>query len=314
MTRTSGELDSRIDLFDSSGQVLISGDDPPNSPLNAQITNFRVRENGVYYVRATRYGWETGPSTGTYILRVEEVPPEELGTRPLTARYMDYGDVLTASIDDDVTVRFFEFDAQRGDFVSVTVQRETENVAPSVSIWNADLRPISTVPARSGGEEVRIPGISIPEDGLYYVVVSRFGSEEGTSIGTFSVTLNGRAGLAMDDNMLEIIYDTEVNGIIDDNHVSESYRFLGEEGDVVTITLRRQEGDLDPLLTLFDETGKQLIADDDSYAELEEGSKDALIQAYRLPRDGVYVIEASRFERVAGETSGVYGLRLELVN
>jgi hypothetical protein len=75
--------------------------------------------------------------------------------------------------------------------------------------------------------------------------------------------------------------------------------------------MRRLDGDLDPLLTLRDATGKQLAFDDDGVGE---GTKDAIIKLFRLPADGPYRIEASRFERTAGITSGIYLLTLEKEN
>ncbi len=100
--------------------------------------------------------------------------------------------------------------------------------------------------------------------------------------------------------MLEVFYGTEMRGVIDTNIPYESFLFYGEQGDVITITMERTTGDLDSLLTLY-QGSKQIAFDDDS-----GGSQNAAIQNFTLPQDGVYRIEASRFERESGTTSGTY--------
>ncbi|MBZ0321243.1 MAG: PPC domain-containing protein [Anaerolineae bacterium] len=307
MKRTSGNLDPLLDLFDASGGYLISGDDDPNSygSLNAAILNFMIPNNGSYIIRATRWGYDAGTSSGSFLIELTEIPPETLGTRPANARFMAYDDTVTSQIDNEISIRFFQFEATRGDVISAVATRETGNISPQLSLLYMDLRPISVGTTGSGQEESRISA-TIPENGRYLLAVSRFRGTEGTSEGEFSLTLIGRQGIGGGD-ALEIVYEAQVTGIIDTAHTSETYIFLGEEGDLVTITMQRLDGNLDCLLTLQDETGKQLIFNDD----IEQGVvQDSRISRFRLPADGLYRIEASRFDRVAGTTSGAYSLTL----
>ncbi len=307
MKRTSGNLDPLLDLFDASGGYLISGDDDPNSygSLNAAILNFMIPNNGSYIIRATRWGYDVGTSSGSFLIELTEIPPETLGTRPANARFMAYDDTVTSQIDNEISIRFFQFEATRGDVISAVATRETGNISPQLSLLYMDLRPISVGTTGSGQEESRISA-TIPENGRYLLAVSRFRGTEGTSEGEFSLTLIGRQGIG-GGVALEIVYEAQVTGIIDSAHTSETYIFLGEEGDLVTITMQRLDGNLDCLLTLQDETGKQLIFNDD----IEQGVvQDSRISRFRLPADGLYSIEASRFDRIAGTTSGAYSLTL----
>jgi hypothetical protein len=310
LVRTSGDLDPVIDLYsEPSNQPLIVGDDTATS-LNAEIRDFMLPEDddGIYIIRATRHGRAGGSTQGTYLLLLTQTPVETLGTRPNNARFIRYGDEVIATIDDEVPIRFFQFEAHRGDLISAAAIRESDDLSPTLSLLDSELRPVSVSPEVEDQSESRIPGASIPEDGLYYLAVSRYEGIDGETIGAFRLQLNGRQGVNV--NMgLELVYGAQMNGYLDNENFAANYVFVGAGGDIVTITMQRTEGNLDPLLTLHDITGKLLISNDDGFAE---GSQDALIRNYTLPADGIYIIEASRYQRVAGETSGDYVLTLEI--
>lgn len=310
MARTSGDLDPLLNLFDANGQVLITGDDDETSrePLNAGILNYMLPADGTYYIRATRYGYANGPSRGTYLLEIALAPPNSLGTRPTNARFIEYGDLLEGTIVDETPVRFFRFEARRGDIVSAVVTQQSGDLIPTINLLAADLSLISTSNDSVAQTEARIPGATIPETGNYFLTVARIGGFEGETSGAFSLQFEGRAGIAGDDS-LELIYGSQVFGSLNNNKHADTYIFVGTAGDTITITMRNIDGNLDPLLILRNDSGKQLVADDDSFAE---GSRDAVIRAFMLPDDGIYQIEATRYQRVAGTSTGTYSLTLDL--
>lgn len=311
MRRTSGNLDPLLDLFDGAGQLLIFGDDDPdnaNSP-NAGIVNFTIPTDGVYFIRATRYGREGGTTSGSYVLTINEIPVDQLGKTPASARLVSYGDVTTGTIDQETHTRFFRFEGNRGDVISAIVTREGGNLAPRVSLLDDELRTLSISPDNPAVSEARIPGASLSDDGIYYLVVTRYSGEEGTSEGEFTLQFNGNPGIGA-PNSLELIYGAQLNGFINDERFTELYVFQGEAGDRINITMENIEGDLDPLLTLKDSEGKQLTFSDDDI----EGTRDAFIENYVLPETGVYRLEASRYDNRDGNTSGTYLLTIDKVN
>lgn len=310
MRRTSGNLDPLLDLYlDPLGQPLRSEDDD-GSTQNAAITNYLIPQDGTYYIRATRYGRSGGSSSGTYLLSLEAVPPDTLGTRLSNARYLNYGSTLTGTISDEISARYFQFEAQRGDIVSVFVARSSANddLVPTISLLSLELNQIAASTNTDTQREARLAGVSIPETGLYYLVISRLEGLNGDTTGAFELELMGRPGL-VNSTGLEIVYGGQVNGILDQNNFADTYIFVGQANDVITITMRRSEGDLDTLLTLRNADGKQLAANDDGF---DDGSRDSIIRAFVLPADGIYQIEASRYDRTVGTTSGMYILRLDL--
>jgi len=72
--------------------------------------------------------------------------------------------------------------------------------------------------------------------------------------------------------------------------------------------MERASGDLDSLITLYDSRRKQIAFNDD-----EGDTQNALLRNFVLPRDDMYILVASRYQREAGTTSGAYVLTLELV-
>ena len=306
MNRTSGNLDPFIDIANVDGQIIHSGDDDPSAvgTLNAGIVNYTLPETGVYLVVATRYGRVSGLTSGSYLLSLTSIPEAERGQSPGNAILLDYGDVVESSIGAESPQRFYMFDGRRGDVVTVDMQRTVGNLQSFVLLLDASLNEV----ARAGGvvplDRARIIGYTLPQDGRYFVMAARNEFSEGETAGDFELSLNGRLGIGGPD-FLEIAYDIEKTGVINDTLPVESFVFEGQAGDVITIRMDATSDDLDPLVTLYLDN-KQIAFDDDS-----GDNKNAAIIDFELPEDGLYRVEAARFQRDRGQTSGSYVLVLE---
>ncbi len=71
MRAISGDLDSYLALYDSTGALLASNDDaddPNVGSYNSQIARQSLPSAGTYYIVASRYGGAQGTSTGAYEL------------------------------------------------------------------------------------------------------------------------------------------------------------------------------------------------------------------------------------------------------
>lgn len=308
MTRINGDLDPVIDLFDPDGIYLITGDDESGT-LNAAIRNYTIPTDGVYYIQATRYGRLDGTTTGLFSFQLSAVPIDELGTRPSNARVLALPSTINSTITAETLTRFFQVEARRGDILSVIVTRTEGDLQPRVSVLRNDLSQMATSTLNDDEDIATIGGVTVQTDGIYFISVSRADGQDGETLGEFSLQIERRPSIAA-GSTVEIVYGGQVIGTINESILQESFVFAGRAGDVVTISMVRTNGDLDALLTLRDVDGKQLTANDDGYGS---GSKDALISGYILPADGIYFIEASRYERTAGDTSGDYVLQLTAV-
>ena len=309
LRRTSGDLDAHLDLALTNGQIIVSNDDDPaaEGTLDAAITNYTIMKTDLYLIVATRFGREAGNTSGSYTLTVTQTPPEALGSTLDEARLIDYGSVLEGALDDENPVRYFRFEAQRGDVITVTMQAASGNLDSLVKLVDSTEAVLFSDSEGSGQRDARIPAYTLPNTGTYYLVATRVGEQEGRSEGTYSLRLTGRPGVA-GGRALEIIYGATVNGLIQDAHSAEEHVFFGQAGDVLRIAMERTSDDLDPLVTLLDSDRKQIAFDDDS-----GGDQNALIDGFALPHDGMYIIVASRYQGEIGQTSGAYLLTLELL-
>ena len=309
MQRTSGNLDPYLDLATPDGIVLLSDDDgmAAEGTLDAAITNYTIPRSDIYLIVATRFGHEAGTTEGTFVLSVTQTPAEMLGLEPDNARLIDYGATLTGTISDEVPVRYFRFEAERGDVIAVTMQRQDGALDPFVRVLDASLTPLAEDDNSGDDRGARIAALTLPQRGTYYIAASRSGEQTGRSEGAFTLRLSGRPGLTS-GQALEIIYGATVSGLISDQTPEEEYVFVGQAGDVVRITMERVDGDLDSLVTLYDSERKQIAFDDDG-----GGEQNAQLDRFELPADGMYLLIASRFDRAKGTTSGSYLLTLELV-
>jgi hypothetical protein len=104
---------------------------------------------------------------------------------------------------------------------------------------------------------------------------------------------------------IEIELGSTVEGELTQAAPSVEYSFEGTENQLVTISL--VSDDFDCYLVLLDESGNELVADDDS-----GGSFDSLISNFALPEDGSYTIVAQSVEASRGEVAtGEYTLSIE---
>ena len=305
MRRTSGNLDPHLDLATAEGLILVANDDDPlaEGTLDAAIRRYTVQESGVLLVVATRFGREAGDTEGSYVLTISRIPTDELGLTADDARLIDYGQALEGDLDGDIPARYFRFDAQRGDVITATLTRQAGNLDPVVQLLDADLTELARDDNGGDGVNARLPAFTLPAAGTYYLVAQR----GGQTTGTFELQLNGRAGI-VGGRALEIMYGASVSGMLGDEVSAEEYVFFGEQGDVISIDMERVSDDLDALVTLYDSDRKQIAFDDDG-----GGDQNARIARFELPRDDMYILVASRFERELGTTRGAYILTLELV-
>ncbi|MBC7815070.1 MAG: PPC domain-containing protein [Burkholderiales bacterium] len=100
---------------------------------------------------------------------------------------------------------------------------------------------------------------------------------------------------------------TSIEGNINNSLPSARFSFTARSGDNVVIAMESTSGDLDPLLLLFGPDGELVAQNDDA----DTGNRDARIDT-KLERDGIFTIEATRFQSDAGSSIGTYRLRLDI--
>jgi hypothetical protein len=105
-----------------------------------------------------------------------------------------------------------------------------------------------------------------------------------------------------------LLYGTTLQDTITEEDSESFYAFWGTAGDIVTVTMDRTTGNLDPVLELLDDDEVRMLRDDDSGA-----NQNAAIERYTLTYTGVHYIRAARYEGSGRESNTTGGFNLSLV-
>lgn len=329
MVATEGDLDPFLVLNDDL-QSPLATDDNSGGDLNAQLT-LVIPTEGRYIIQATNAGGIPPETGGTFSLSlaasVNGVPVENLAeptaeptaspapTPVPTATLPALPEGVTAAqgdntrlvalesglpvrdtLDRQVAVRYYWFEAQSGDQIAITPEQL------------ADFKPLMVLYNSSFVEQQRVaPGIGmqmvIREPDVFFLGVSL--PDTGSAGGSYGFVFEQSENLAGKGAFTSIAYGETARGTIDETTPAITYEFQGTAGDTVTIAMSRTGGDLNSYLYLLDESGQLLFEDNDSGAD----NGDARI-VFSLPADGIYLIVATRLGQAQGGSSGSFLLEL----
>lgn len=306
MQRISGDLDPVLQVVNSNAFVVAENDDVLGSPtLDAAISGLLIEQTGTYIIVATRFGQAAGMSSGNFVLTLDTAQNSGFGNSPQAAVPIQPGDVLDGELTERVFTRYYRFDAVQNDLVTVMMNRTSGSVDSFLAIADANLRELVTDDDGGGGQNSKIESYLIPADGTYYVVATRFERESGTTVGGYRLDFQslGNAFDGVPEDVQRIAYGTTVTGRIDDAAPQLIYAFRGVEGDVLTVSMNRGDGDLDPVLSILNDTQRPLVSNDDG-----GGGQNARIDRYVIPQTGIYYIRATRYSGEEGNsaTSGSF--------
>ncbi len=305
MQATSGGLDSYLRLSDPQGVNLITDDDSGGN-LNSLIGGYTLPTTGTYTILATRFGEATGSSSGSYTLTLSMGAISVTPSGPITGGGpLNYGDIVVGEITPYDPADAWTFRGQQGDLVTISMRATGGNLDSYLRLSDSQGLEVAANDDCCGSYDSQIALYSLPASGTYTITATRYGQATGNSSGTYELELTLETIGGPDQQGTEIAYGETVEGRINDADPSDTWLFEGEAGDVVTIAMRATNGNLDPLLYLYNPQGSQLAANDDSGRSL-----DAAIVSFRLPSSGTHTILATRFGGPGGYSSGSYELTL----
>jgi len=311
MRRSSGTLDPYLQVVDRNRFVIAENDDAPGGTRNARIQNLVLREAGTYIIVATRYGQAAGDSAGNFVLNVSESEGSGLGNSDLVPLAISYGQTVEETIDDEHYQRFYIFDAQADDLITVTMQRTKGQIDAYLILADSNLEPIAENDDSGGGTNARLDQIRIPASGRYYLVAQRVDGIIGLGSGEFRLvlTLEGSAFGDINPAIPRLEYGESYEDSISVTDTDSLFVFWGQEGDLINIAMNRTSDDLDAVLDLLDTQQNLIRSDDDS-----GGRQNARLTRIRLPATAVYYIRAGRYSGVDPEsnpnTTGTFSLTL----
>ncbi len=189
MNRTGGALDTFLALLDPSQREIVSDDDG-SGEQNAFIDRFVLPEDGTYTIVATRYERAEGTSVGPYQLTLEMSGSVFENVQEASTR-IEYGATVNGTITETTPGVLYAFVGQRGDVISVAMNRTDGNLDTRVLILNASQDPLTS--DDDGGDEQNslIQNYTIGTTGLYYLLATRYSGTDGdaNTTGDFSLTL-----------------------------------------------------------------------------------------------------------------------------
>ncbi len=294
MERTSGDLDPSLQLVDANGIVIAENDELEGSgSLDAAIVGHIIETDGIYVIIATRYGQVAGRSSGSFVLSLQSGVTGGLGRTvevpiPLIPDQVYDNEITPARYE-----QFYRFEGRQFDLVSVEMRRTAGTLDGFLILTDDQQNPLITDDDGGSGQDAAIRRFALPYEGVFYIVATRFQRGSGTTSGSYTLTMRveGNAFENVPTDIARMTYGSVANGVLDDLVPRVLYAMYGSQGDVITISLNRASGDLDPVVGLLDANQRLLISDDDS-----GGDQNARIERYTLPATGVYYIQAARFE------------------
>ena len=311
MVRSSGTLDPYLKVVDSDRIVIADNDDQAGAETrNARIDALIINRKGAYVIVASRYQEAAGDTAGSFVLSIEEAENSGAGSSQLAPLPLRYGESRTAVISHRQYQRFYTFDARKDDLITINMERGGSGELDSYLILaDEHYSPIFEDDDSGAGQNARIADYRMPADGKYHIIATRFEGSKGSSLGAYELRLDA-VGNAFDDipaDAISINYGASATGSISADDDQDLYAFYARQGEVITISMTRVDGDLDAYLELLNAAQEVVLSNDDG-----GNGQNALIDNYSVPFSGLYYIRARRFFGVEGnpDTSGAYVLVL----
>lgn len=214
---------------------------------------------------------------------------------------LNSGNVVEGVLDDNITRQVWTFDAERDDIITLTAIADffTPDLDLAIRLLAPDGREIAYVDNLEESLllnpfDSQIDDFDLNNDGQYIIIVERiFG------IGRYQLGLNISEIIDVSSGQVSLV------GTVSEAIPVQRWIFDGQSGQAIEITMESTGFTLDPYLTLISPNGAILAENDDALDPAL--GLNAQISDLNLPANGLYIIEAQRFD---GE--GNYALTLEL--
>ena len=316
MLQRSGDLDPFLIVLGPSGAELARNDDAVQTledyAFNAQIGDLIAPTNGTYTVRATRFGEETGPSSGEFALRVSSgapaTPAPALEGTPIAV-----GDEVTGSLSKSGGAVDYVLDLAVAQMVTITMERTSGDLDALLLVLDANGREVARNDdaVDTVGDttfNAQIVGFSPPAAGTYLVRATRYDEADGTSTGDYRLSVV--ASTAELPGTEQLTVGGSMRGEITATAYVQEYNITLDAGQVITVTMERQGGDLDCYLSILGPDGAEVASNDDAPTQVGISALNSQIVDFRASSSGTYTLRATRYDEAEGTTTGPYVLRV----
>lgn len=221
-----------------------------------------------------------------------------------SAETLNVGTLVTGTLDDGTPRIAYQLTASRGAIMRLRLLRVAGDLDPVLSIFDPSGALMLRRDDSQGTANVEVV-VTFPNNGNYLLNVGRFGYELGMTEGRYELSIE-RIGISSEEGS-SLQYGISITNTITNTQPRLFYTFQANEGDIVNISMIRSSGTLDPYIQLLDPNRYEIAANDDA----DGSTKNALIQNLLIERSGTYIIVASRYLEVAGDSAGSFVLRVD---
>jgi len=200
MFADASNVDAYIIVATEEGDVLAEDDDSGaevNGVNSDALLALTIEEAGVYFIVATRSGVATGKSEGDYLLLATVPDPSEPQDDPTSnngmpegVEYMgdmQIGDTASGALDNTTFVHLYTFDGQAGETVTITMTGDG-GLDSYLGLMDPNDEVVAEDDDSAGGTNAQI-SIRLSESGSYIIIATRNGIDQGTTEGSYEVTL-----------------------------------------------------------------------------------------------------------------------------
>ena len=229
---------------------------------------------------------------------------------PEIAGSVTFANAGTGTISDDSPAVVYRYDGTAGQTINLSLTTSGGNLDPLLLVLTSKGEELArnddvSADLRDSG----INGLKLPEDDVYYIVVTRYLGRYGFSEGEYVLTVSENSGDEEFGFFSErLALDQSVEGSLSDDREVSFYTFRANAGNVIDVEMSTLTGDLDPYLGLTDNLGNLLITDDD----IGGSSVNSLIDDFIIPRNGYYTLVVTRYNGGDQLEGGDYQLSLRL--
>ncbi len=286
-------------LQNTSGDTLVeSGDKGKDQGVHVQAT---LTQAGYYAVMATRAGFDKGTSAGKFDLSLMILDPAQAsGTARTNGAPLVAGQAQAGAIGPQVA-SLYRFEAQANTSVSIDVSAAA-GLEVVTLLADSSFQQIASAPTGP------IRSTLLPSAGMYYVLVVRRGGPNDPSLGAFTIMLQGTVNAAPTAAPIQLTFGQPVSGTITRENYQIRYTVQARQGTTLIVTMDAVPGTaLDPMVALLDANNNLLLVNDNA----SKGTKNAAL-LYDVPRDGQYIVLATRSGEAAGASAGAFTLKVDV--
>jgi hypothetical protein len=328
MSRAGGDLNSYLYLLDGAGQLLFEDNDSAGTNNGDARITYTLPVEGPYLIVATRLGQAQGTTSGSYLLELDSeaeppaiteesapVLPPDYAPFPILA----YGETVEGELSSAKFMDIYVFLGNRDDPITVELTSlnsdEANGLDPLLVLLDDQRIPLTeNDDIVDGVERDSRLEFTLPRNGYYAIVATRFDQDAGVTAGPYELTLSGPGGSdetevgvgvpeeGAEEGPIALLSPTPLEaGVPAQTTFSAGaalYSFEADSGTLVDVAVTTDLG-LDSVLILADENLTEVLS-----------SGTGALTGITIPKSGKYVVFLAPRFGPADVTGGGYILAL----